>query len=164
MLRRATVWRGALAMFTGTLLGSLRDGAIAQQRWFITPDERAASAKASELPRAGKGITADDVTGSDPVVEIVLPREGEKIISPVDFDVRFRTSPPAVIDPTSVRVLYGFMRVDITSRIKEFGGEISAQGIKLVKAPLQPDSYTVTVEVANSQNRKARRTVRFNVS
>lgn len=155
MLRRAIVGQLGFA----AALASVSEAAWAQQQWLISPQERAASAAASS--NAPRVATANEVT--DPVVEIILPRDSAKIVAPVDFDVRFRTNPPAVIDPSSIRVLYGFLRVDITRRIKEFGGDISAQGIKLAKAPLQPDSYTVTVEVANSQNRKATRTVRFNV-
>jgi hypothetical protein len=127
----------SLATAVALNFGSARVGE-AQQRWLIASDERTASAKAAKTPRAG--------------------------ISPVDFDIRFQTKPPAAIDPTSIRVLYGFLRLDITSRIKEFGGEISARGITLIKAPLQPDSYLVTIEVANSQGRKTRRTVRFDVA
>jgi hypothetical protein len=151
----------SLATAVALNFGSARVGE-AQQRWLIASDERTASAKAAKTPRAG--IKSDDVTGNDPVVEILLPKNGDRIISPVDFDIRFQTKPPAAIDPTSIRVLYGFLRLDITSRIKEFGGEISARGITLIKAPLQPDSYLVTIEVANSQGRKTRRTVRFDVA
>lgn len=155
MIRTLAFGAGAIGLPLGEWCGSAR----ANERWLISPEERQASLNAS----SSGGATIAKTATTDPAVDIVSPKEGEKIVSPVDFDVRFRTSPPAVIDPSSIRVLYGYLLIDITKRIVDFGGTITANGITLPKAPLQPDTYRVTVEVANSLKHRTRSTVSFRV-
>ncbi len=138
-----------------------RSSAHAQERWLITPEEREASASAAK--RGTRGFAVEDTKGDDPTVEILAPRQDERIVAPVDFNVRFYTRPPASIVLRSIKILYGSLGINITSRIVQYGGQITAEGITLNKAPLQPDTYRITVEVANTERRVARKTVQFQV-
>lgn len=160
--RRATIL--AVALAGDAALGVSRASPLFAQpaRWLIGPDERQASRAEEERLKKNR-IYRVEVMPDDPAIQIVLPVAGHRIVSPVDFDVRFSTKPPAAIEPTSIKLLYGFLGIDITKRFREFGGDITAAGIALNKAPLQPDNYLVTIQVANTAKVTVRKSVRFTV-
>ncbi len=157
--RRRQALHGIVSFAICPLL--FQGSAQAQERWLISPEEREASARAEK--RGTRGFAVEDSKGDDPIVEILAPGQNQRIVSPVDFNVRFSTRPPASIVPSSVRILYGSLGINITRRIVDYGGRITAEGITLTKAPLERDTYRITVEVANSDRRVARKTVRFRV-
>lgn len=131
--------------------------------WLIDPVERRQSLRAFEaLQQSRASIKESEVVGTNPLIEIVSPGASQRIVSPVDFSIRFQ-SPTAPIDEGSIRIYYGYLNIDITGRLRSFGARIDGNGVELVGAPLQPDSYKVSVEVANIRGERARRTVRFEV-
>jgi len=151
--RRRVVFAG-----TAALALPFSAPAGANTGWLITAEEIEAARKNQTY---GAAPSEDDRSGA-PAISILLPGEGGRILSPVDFDVRFVPVPPTQIDPASIKIIYSGW-LDITGRIREFGGLVDARGISLSKAPLKPDTYGVTIVVADNSRRAARRTVRFTV-
>ena len=162
MIRRRKLCSWSVASIA---LVSIADKVHAQlgAEWLIEPVERHQSSRAFEALQLSRAIIKEsDVVGTNPLIEIVTPGANQRIVSPVDFSIRFQ-SPTAPIDEGSIRIYYGYMNIDITGRLRSFGARIDSDGIELVGAPLQPDSYRVSVEVANVRGDRARRTVWFHV-
>jgi len=146
-----------------TLIVAASATAQPPEKWLITPAEKLESDRIEHARGGTKSIDIAPPTASDPAIELIAPKPGEPLVSPVDIEFRFTTAKPAYIDPASVRVLYGFANVDITSRLREWGALINQDGLSLSKAPLQPGSYRFDIEVQNSLGKKTRRTVRATI-
>ena len=52
-----------------------------------------------------------------PRIDLVYPEIDKPISVPTRVDVRFFSQPPAELDPSSFRVRYGRMQMDITERL-----------------------------------------------
>ena len=142
------------------VLFAVMPAAFAKSDWLISEDEIATAKKAKDYGAPDK---PEGPSSGAPAIVINKPTEGGSIRAPVDFDVRFAPVSPAQIDVGSIRILYSNW-LDITSRIREHGGRIDAQGIFLANAPLKPDTYKVTIVVADTTRRTTRRAVMFTVS
>lgn len=154
-LRRRTV------LSAGSVTLALPASAGARTQWLITAEEIEEANKMTSGPARSAAPSEGPSTGA-PAINILMPSEGGRIVAPVDFDVRFVPVPPSQIDPTSVKIIYSGW-LDITKRIREFGGQVDVNGIALSKAPLKPDNYSVTIVVGDNTGRTRRRTVRFSV-
>jgi hypothetical protein len=120
------------------------------------------STEAAKRQSQGSPGADKDAKPSTPAIVFIKPAQSGKVPAPVDFEVRFIPVAPARIELSSVKVIYSGL-VDITNRIREFGGKIDANGIVLSKAPLKPDVYRVAVAVTDSAGKSARQTVQFTV-
>jgi hypothetical protein len=121
----------------------------------------------SELAaRAAPGATY--VTrGADfnaPTITVVKPDHSAPIQPPVDIDVEFKPTEGSTIDVGSLKVLYGFLKLDITQRIlKAPGVQVSADGLKANGAQLPAGSHKLLIEIADNLGRVGRQTLEFTV-
>ena len=95
-----------------------------------------------------------------PRIEIAAPDVSKKIRSPINLEVRFSTEPPALVDPKTLQILYGALRLDITARIRK-AAKITPNGIVAENATLPAGVHRLLIRVGDSAGRYAEKEVRF---
>jgi hypothetical protein len=97
-----------------------------------------------------------------PTIEVEQPNEAKPIKPPLTIRVRFRPKEGATIDPTSFRVTYGSLALDITKRVLEHA-HVSASGLLANNADIPAGHHRVTLQVADNLHRVGIRTFEFTV-
>lgn len=97
-----------------------------------------------------------------PKIELVEPREKDAITVPIKIHIAFKSEDDAHIVVDTVRILYGWLGIDITERIRRHA-EITSLGITAENAELPLGSHRITIRVADSKDRRAESTFRFRV-
>jgi hypothetical protein len=117
--------------------------------------------KAERGARGGITELRQTLTPSNvPRIEISAPDISKKIKSPINLEVRFATDPPAVVDPKTLQVLYGALRLDITERIRK-AAQITSRGISAENAVLPTGSHRLIIGIADSAGRYAEKQIRI---
>lgn len=93
---------------------------------------------------------------SAPRIELLAPTIGKPLPSPMDIKLRWSAAPGATIDTRSVRVRYGRLGIDVTDRVLG-SAKVTAEGIDAPGAKLPSGEHRLAVEVADDQQRLARR-------
>lgn len=151
-LRKAAAgiaYAGAAALLgLGT---TLHAGVGARTMSLVTDDEAAASAKAfaahpeaQDLPAARHNYLGDKAPA--PVIDVLTPKAGLPAKPP--FDVRVVARPPEGlgIDRSSIRIRYGFFKVDITKRMLALGRwEGNEFIVRQAQAPVGTHWFYVTL-------------------
>ena len=99
-----------------------------------------------------------------PVIDILKPQVGmdTKVKAPFAIEVQFKSQPDAGIVPSTFRVLYGALKLDITSRITKFV-RVSEQGFNLENAQIPVGKHRLTLQIQDDKQRLAERELRFEV-
>lgn len=99
-----------------------------------------------------------------PLIDIVTPEAGPdlKVKTPFPISVRFKAQPDSIIDPTTFRVLYGALKLDITQRISQFV-KVTKEGFDFQNAKLPVGRHRLTLQVQDEKQRFAERELRFEV-
>jgi hypothetical protein len=97
-----------------------------------------------------------------PIIEVEQPNETKPIKPPLTIRIRFLPKEGATIDPTSFRVTYGWLAVDITKRVMEHA-HVSASGMLANNADIPAGHHRVTLQVADNMHRVGIRTFEFTV-
>jgi hypothetical protein len=122
----------------------------------------------SELAaRAAPGATF--VTrGADfnaPTITVVKPDHSAPIKPPVDIDVQFTPYQGSTVNVSTLKILYGWLKLDITDRIlKAPGVQVSAAGLRASGAQLPSGTHKLLIEIADNLGRVGRQPVEFTVS
>jgi hypothetical protein len=99
-----------------------------------------------------------------PTITVVRPDRSAPIQPPVDIDLRFKAAQGASVNPSSLKVTYGFLRLDITRRILGAPGvQVSADGLKASGARLPSGNHKLIIEVADNIGRTGRQSLEFTV-
>jgi hypothetical protein len=117
---------------------------------------------ARAAPGASLALRSADLDA--PTITVVSPAGSGAITPPVDIDLRFKAAPGATVDPKTLKILYGFLKIDVTQRIVSAPGvEISAGGLKANGARLPSGDHKLLIEVADNLGRTARQPLEFTV-
>ena len=129
----------------------------------ITPGEYHTERGLEAQPGAKFVTRGADFNG--PTITVNKPDAQTTLHPPVDIDVQFTPSPGATVDIKSLKILYGFLKLDVTQRILQAPGvEVSPSGLKAPGAKLPPGSHKLLIEVADNLGRVGRRPVEFTVA
>ena len=129
----------------------------------ITREEFERDSAAPHLEEAlTRGLRRPTGPPDAPVIEVNQPGETTPIKAPVTIRVHFRPKEGATIDPTSFRVTYGWLAVDITKRILEHA-HVSASGLLATNADVPAGHHKVTLQIADNMRRVGIRTFDFTV-
>jgi hypothetical protein len=90
------------------------------------------------------------------------PDTAKPIKSPITIIVHFRAQDGAVINPSSIRVTYGWLGIDITRRVLEHA-ELTVDGLTATNAQLPSGKHSVTISIRDSRGREAVRNFDFSV-
>jgi hypothetical protein len=97
-----------------------------------------------------------------PIITVVKPDPHAAIAPPVDIDVRFQPAQGASVNIASLRIMYGFLKLDITQRIlKAPGVQVTPAGLQASGAQLPSGSHKLLIEVADNLGRIGRQPLEF---
>ena len=105
------------------------------------------------------------VKGNDvgaPAIQVQKPQIDKGVKPPVDIEVRFVPERDVSVNLDSLRILYGMLRIDVTSRVLEHAS-VTAQGVSAPGADLPRGTHTLTIEIADTLGRTARQRFKFEV-
>ena len=122
----------------------------------------------SELSRRslapGAALIAKAADFDAPTITVVKPDRAAAIQPPVDIDVRFKAAQGASVNVGSLKITYGFLRLDVTKRILDAPGvQVSAEGLRASGARLPSGSHKLVIEVADNIGRMGRQRLEFTV-
>lgn len=98
-----------------------------------------------------------------PQITVTLPERFAGLVPPIDIELRFQPAAGAEIDPTTFRVLYGWLGIDITDRLKEHAN-ITPEGIRAENAELPEGRHELTLEIADTKGRYGAATLEFTIA
>ena len=147
----ARIAAGTLATICGAALLVSGTPAIARTVSLVTDEEAAASAKAFAANPDVQDMSAarHDYLGNTapaPILDVLTPKAGLPAKPP--FDVRVVARPPEGlgIDRASIRIRYGFFKIDITQRMLAMGRwEGNEFVVRQAKAPAGTLWFYVTL-------------------
>jgi hypothetical protein len=97
-----------------------------------------------------------------PGIEVRAPKLDAKLASPIAIEVVFVPLPGSRVDASSVRILYGALRLDVTERVLRHAS-VSESGIRAPEAKLPSGGHRLRIRVADSEGRVGERDFRFEV-
>jgi hypothetical protein len=97
-----------------------------------------------------------------PSIDVEQPDETKPIKSPVTIKLHFHAQNGAKIDPSSFRATYGWLSIDITSRILEHA-QLSEEGLTAIDANLPVGTHKVALQIADNRQRITVRTFQFTI-
>jgi len=124
----------------------------------ITPEEFARDQSAPHI--TPRGLAPLRLGG--PVIEVDRPDATKPITTPVTIRLRFIPQGGATIDVASFRVTYGWLHLDITSRILEHA-QVNQSGLVATNADISSGKYSITLQIADNLHRVGTRTFDFTV-
>ncbi|HWZ62767.1 MAG TPA: hypothetical protein VNX02_07095 [Steroidobacteraceae bacterium] len=126
----------------------------------LTPKEYSIELHDRTLPGAAFVPRAADLNA--PTITVMTPDSHAPIKPPVDIDLRFKPAEGATVNAGSLKILYGFMHLDITQRILQAPGvQVSAAGLTAKGARLPSGSHKLTIEVRDNLGRAGRQVLEF---
>jgi hypothetical protein len=130
---------------------------------FITNEEleREKSASAAQSKEAPASAAPPQLGA--PTIDVEQPDATKPITSPVTIRIRFKPQSGATIDPSSFRAKYGWLGIDITSRIIA-NAKVDASGVVAENANIPAGQYQVTLQIADNLHRVGTRVLSFAVT
>jgi hypothetical protein len=157
MASKHSLLAGLIGLVTVTLASAAQGGFQ-----LLTKREYQSELTAQTAPGASYVSKAADFNA--PTISVVKPDHSAPIQPPVDIDVQFTPAAGATVNVGSLKILYGFLKLDITQRILQAPGvAVSAAGLKASGARLPSGSHKLLIEVADNLGRVGRQTVEFTV-
>src|SRR5579863_2291329 len=138
--------------------------AAAAERGFELLSHREYQDELALRSRPGATFVSKAADFNAPTITVSKPDTQGPIRPPVDIDVQFTPAAGATVNVGSLKILYGFLKLDITQRILQAPGvQVSAGGLRAAGAKLPSGSHKLFIEVADNLGRVGRRTVEFTV-
>lgn len=99
-----------------------------------------------------------------PAIEVLLPlADGPPVLSPLRLEVAFRPPVDARIVPSSFRIFYGVLKLDLTERLQRHA-TLSENGVVVEQAQVPQGTHRVFVRVADDKGRVAEQAVVIRVA
>ncbi len=95
-----------------------------------------------------------------PRIRIERPNIGFELNPPFDVQIAFEAYDDAVIELDSLEVLYGWLSLDITERIKQHA-ELGQDGILARNVELPEGKHSITINIQDSKGRRSSETFQF---
>ena len=151
-----------LLVGAGLLVASLASAAPHAGFQLLSAQEYQSELSARATPGATITLRAADFDA--PTITVIKPDRSAPIQPPVDIDVHFKAAQGASVNIASLKIMYGFLKLDITKRILNAPGvQVSAAGLKASGAQLPSGSHKLTIEVADNIGRTGRQPLEFTV-
>jgi hypothetical protein len=151
-----------LLMVTGLLVATLASAAPHAGFQLLSAQEYQSELAARATP--GATITLRSADFDAPTITVVSPDHSAPIQPPVDIDVHFKAAQGATVNLASLKIMYGFLKLDITRRILDAPGvQVSAAGLKASGAQLPSGSHKLVIEIADNIGRTGRQPLEFTV-
>ena len=128
--------------------------------WLVSPAE-AVAFKGEEGFFEPAGLRPRAVL---PLIDILRPEavENLKVKAPFPIAVQFKAQPDAAIVPATFKVMYGALKIDITSRITKFV-KVTKEGFAMDNAQIPSGKHRLTLQIQDELKRTAERELRVEV-
>lgn len=144
---------------------ALAGAAQAQSGTFelITPAEAQRTAKA-ELDAPQIRTRQIVVPRPDaPEIQVISPAaEGTTVAAPLRIELAFTPKPGKRIVPSSFRVLYGLLKIDLTERLRKHA-KVTEEGVVVDRAVVPEGQHRLILQVADDKGNTAEQELRFRV-
>ncbi len=154
----------AMLMLAALIVAGAAASAVPQGGGFELLSEQEYHSELSARGRPGAALVPRAADLNAPSITVVAPDSRAPIQPPVDIDVRFQPAAGATVNVGSLKILYGFLRLDITQRILQAPGvQVSPSGLTAKGARLPSGSHKLLIEVADNLGRGGSRLLEFTV-
>ena len=105
------------------------------------------------------------ISGADqesPLITINSPSVTSELHSPIRIDINFKAPDDANIQIDSLKVMYGWLSLDITDRIRQHA-QISHSGILAENVELPVGKHNITIEITDTMERSAEKEFSFEI-
>lgn len=160
--------RLALASLAAVSLAMLGTGAAQAQGSggfeLITAAEAAQTAKAErEAPPEIRSRQVPSPKGNVPGIRVISPNApGAPVAAPLRIEVAFTPTPGTRIVPSSFRVLYGLLKIDLTDRLRKHA-TVTESGVVVDRAVVPDGQHRLILQVADDQGNTAEQELRIRV-
>lgn len=124
-----------------------------------------AKSEASDLPelrsRSLPG-TAGAPTQAVLSIRVVAPTPQAAVTAPLRIELAFETPPGTRVVPSTFRVLYGVLKIDLTERLRRFS-TISERGVVVDQAVVPDGLHRLFLQVADDKGNVAEQELRLRV-
>jgi len=107
-----------------------------------------------------RGITV--APKGSPKINVKKPAISGVVASPTNIEISFEADEGAKIELDSLEVLYGWLALDITDRIKKHA-ELSAKGLVASNVSLPEGDHTITIVIKDSKGRETEKELSFSI-
>jgi hypothetical protein len=123
-------------------------------------EARPKNGEAADLPE----IRTRSLPSDKPVfaIRVIAPTPQATVRAPLRIELAFDTRPGQRIVPSSFRVLYGVLKIDLTERLRRFA-TISEQGVVVDQAVVPDGLHRLFVQVADDKGNIAEQELRLRV-
>jgi hypothetical protein len=99
-----------------------------------------------------------------PRIDVLAPQiAGAPLVTPFAIDVRFNPATGHAINPTTLKIFYGRLGLDITSRILN-ATPVTAEGLNVPSARVPKGSHRLLLEIHDDADNIGRSEIEFEVS
>jgi hypothetical protein len=130
----------------------------------VTRSEAQANAKAeAEAPPVIATRQVPIPKPNSPAIKVVSPVvAGTPVTAPLRLEVAFTPSPGARIVPSSFRVLYGLLKIDLTDRMRRHA-TVTETGVVVDRANVPDGQHRLFLQVADDNGNTAEQELRIRV-
>lgn len=98
-----------------------------------------------------------------PAIKVVSPSTpGTPVSAPLRIEVAFQPAAGARIVPSSFRVLYGLLKIDLTDRLRQHA-TVTENGVVVNGAKVPDGQHRMFIQVADDKGNTAEQELRFRV-
>ena len=130
----------------------------------ITAAEARQTAKAElEAPPEIRPRQAVGPKANAPGIRVISPTaSGTAVAAPLRIEVAFTPTPGTRIVPSSFRVLYGLLKIDLTDRLRKHA-TVTESGVVVDRAVVPDGQHRLILQVADDQGNTAEQELRIRV-
>ena len=130
----------------------------------ITAAEARQAAKAElEAPPEIRPRQVPGPKGNVPGIRVLSPSApGALVTAPLRIEVAFTPTPGTRIVPSSFRVLYGLLKIDLTERLRKHA-TVTESGVVVDRAVVPDGQHRLILQVADDQGNTAEQELRIRV-
>jgi hypothetical protein len=157
---RATI--SLIAMVAAAVVANAASAAPPGGFELLSEKEYRSELTARALPGAALIPRAADLNA--PSIVVVTPDSKAPIQPPVDIDLRFKPAAGANVNVASLKIMYGFLKLDITQRILQAPGvQVTAAGLVAKGARLPSGTHKLLIQVSDNLGRAGSQLLEFTV-
>lgn len=97
-----------------------------------------------------------------PSIRIVTPSDTGAVPAPLRIELAFSPAPGARIVPSTFRILYGLLKIDLTERLRKHA-TVSESGVVVEGARMPDGQHRLLLQVADDQGNLGERELRLRV-
>lgn len=131
----------------------------------ITANEARQEAQAeAAAPRPVRTRAAPIIKPDQPAIRVVSPTvpSTTTLAAPLRIELAFKPAPGTRIVPSTFRVLYGLLKIDLTDRLKKHA-TVTENGVVVDQAHVPEGQHRLILQVADDQGNTAEQELRIRV-